>query len=105
VPRWRAKPNDNLEWFSKSRMNSHQKSGGYPFPPGSDVLGPVSGRRFFRGQISSYMSALEPLTDSSRTSRHVRFVPIGDIASDERERKGPPTKAAYFGFSAFMCRT
>jgi len=29
----------------------------------------------------------------------------GDIASDERERKRPPTEAAYFGFSAFMCRT
>jgi hypothetical protein len=44
-------------------------------------------------------------TDLVTVHPHVSKVPIGVIASDDRKRKRPPTEVAYFGFSAFMCRT
>ena len=51
------------------------------------------------------ISALPLKADIHRKGRHVPKVPIGVIASDDRKRKRPPTEVAYFGFSAFMCRT
>jgi hypothetical protein len=45
-------------------MNSPLMSGGYPFPAGSDVLGPVSGDRLFGGGLRLTMSALVRITDS-----------------------------------------
>jgi hypothetical protein len=62
-------------------MNSPLMSGGYPFPAGSDVLGPVSGDRLFGGGLRLTMSALLRITDSRRTSRHVRKVPKPEVAA------------------------
>jgi len=78
----------------KARINSPLISGGWPFPMGSGApKGPLQVPELFGeswGQNpAKTTSALEQLTDSSRTLRQVRKVPIIEDTEAEKAKLHP----------------